>query len=171
MISFGEKTFLLGVDPGLTGALALYCLGEKKLKDVIDMPTLPSKKGEKKELDLDGLALYLLSYRHKIRAALIERVSAAPDQGVVSMFRFGFVSGAVAGAVAAHLLPIHYVYPAVWKSLLGLSYEKTFSRERAMMDFPEWSEHFQRKKDDGRAEASLIAKFGERIYTIKETLP
>ena len=34
------------------------------------------------------------------------------------------------------------------------------SRERAMQLFPASAELFQRKKDDGRSDASLIAKYG-----------
>ena len=34
------------------------------------------------------------------------------------------------------------------------------SRERAMQLFPASAELFQRKKDDGRSDATLIAKYG-----------
>ena len=37
---------------------------------------------------------------------------------------------------------------------------KEFSRDRAIKEFPNYKEYFKRKKDDGRAEAALIALWG-----------
>jgi hypothetical protein len=49
------------------------------------------------------------------------------------------------------------VSPAKWKKALGLSADKGASRRRAIELWPERAQWFARVKDDGRAEAALIA--------------
>lgn len=163
-----QRTYVLGVDPGLGGAIALYCLREKRLVSVQDMPTVKVQTSRKSKvhnnLDLYDLALFLDANRDFIALAVIEEVGAAPGQGVSSMFKFGFVTGAITGLVAANLIPVHTVKPAVWKVLMGLSTDKKISRLKAIETFPSHKNEFLRAKDDGRAEAALLAKFGERFY-------
>jgi len=64
-------------------------------------------------------------------------------------------------ALAAHRIPVQYVTPSIWKKHFGLSKEKGVSRGFAIQRFPEHAESFQRVKDDGRAEAALIALYGK----------
>lgn len=163
-----QRSYVLGVDPGLGGAMALYCLRSKKLVSVHDMPIVQvqaSRRGKiHNNLDLYDIALFLDANRDLISLAVIEEVGAAPGQGVSSMFKFGFVTGAITGLVAANLIPVHTVKPAVWKVLMGLSTDKKLSRAKAIENFPSHKNEFLRAKDDGRAEAALLAKFGERFY-------
>jgi crossover junction endodeoxyribonuclease RuvC len=42
---------------------------------------------------------------------VIEQVTAMPKQGVTSMFRFGYSSGGIYGAVVALGLPVSFVRP------------------------------------------------------------
>jgi crossover junction endodeoxyribonuclease RuvC len=44
-----------------------------------------------------------------------------------------------------------------------LSSDKDTSRQLAMQRFPDYAEKFVRKKDDGRAEAALIALYGAEV--------
>lgn len=157
------NTLALGVDPGLSGALAIYDMSNRSLVEVIDMPVRHTGGG-KHEVDMQGLSEFMHKYAPSIQLAVIEEVGSRPGQGVVSMFRFGYASGVVAGAVAAHFIRIFFVKPQVWKSLTGLSQNKDLSREKASDLFPAHSQSFSRKKDDGRAEASILAWFGaERL--------
>jgi crossover junction endodeoxyribonuclease RuvC len=48
----------------------------------------------------------------------------------------------------------------VWKRALGVKGDKDVSRQRASALLPRHSGLWLRKKDDGRAEAALIAYYG-----------
>jgi crossover junction endodeoxyribonuclease RuvC len=163
-----EKTLILGVDPGLSGALAFYCLREKKLIFVDDMPLrkVRAASSTKMEICTHTLLQTIKTFAAKTLGAVIEDVSAAPKQGVVSMFRFGYVTGLVAGQITAFEIPLLPTKPAVWKTLMGLSQNKNDSRDRAMKLFPEMKNQFGLNKDDGRAEAALLAYFGTRVFQL-----
>jgi crossover junction endodeoxyribonuclease RuvC len=92
---------------------------------------------------------------------MIEDVSARPGQGVTSMFKFGESLGFIHGIarVAVPAAPIHWVTPSVWKRKMGLTSEKTDSREEARRLMPKLAPHLTRVKDDGVAEAALLAYY------------
>ena len=152
--------FILGVDPGLTGALAILNLKEGWLHNVIDMPT--QKRGARSDLDLLALAAFFGNHAHLIKYAVVEDVASAPKQGVVSMFTFGKVTGIVVGMIAAHYIPVYYVKPSVWKFQMKLTSSKGLSVNKARTLWPDNADLFTRTKD-GRAEAALIAYFGKRF--------
>lgn len=150
-----------GIDPGFTGAVAELYPEEGKLY-VHDMPTLPGQKG-KVELDCHSL-LDLLSVGDPIwpgrSSVWLEKVGARPGQGVSSMFRFGQQLGALEMAAAANKHRLRWVTPTAWKKHFGLSADKGAARKVAMERFPANAASFARVKDDGRAEAALIALYG-----------
>jgi crossover junction endodeoxyribonuclease RuvC len=86
-----------------------------------------------------------------------------PGQGVTSMFNFGRSYGDVRGVIGAMEVPLHFVTPQKWKKHFGLSSDKEQSRLRAIRMFPAVADSFKRKKDDGRAEAALIALYGSEV--------
>lgn len=147
-------SILIGIDPGLTGAIAF--LDGDGLQAVWDMPTVTNAKG-KPELSLHSLIAML---DHPGARVWLEKVGAMPGQGVSSMFRFGQVVGAIECACAANRLPVQYVTPAVWKKHFGLVKDKDAARGLALQRFPDAAQSFARKKDAGRAEAALIALYG-----------
>ncbi|MEY4863773.1 MAG: hypothetical protein RLZ51_1868 [Pseudomonadota bacterium] len=150
MISFG-------IDPGFSGAIAEFYPVERKLY-VHDMPTVPGQKG-KVELNCHAV-LELLHTAGEPATVWIEKVGARPGQGVSSMFRFGQQLGALEMAVAATEHQLRWVTPAKWKAHFGLSADKGAARKVAMERFPAVASLFARAKDDGRAEAALIALYG-----------
>ena len=150
--------YIVGIDPGFSGAIASLELSTGLL-NVQDMPTLPNKKG-KTEIN-HGLLYQSLAVPDGAKVmAVLELVASRPGQGAPATFRFGQGYGAIEMALAAHLIPIHYVTPAVWKKYFGLSKDKGVSRGLATQRFPENASEFVRVKDDGRAEAALIAQYG-----------
>ncbi len=151
---------ILGIDPGLTGSLALYNPATKEVVDIKDMPIHMIK--DKKHIDLYQLAGWFDEHSKTITSAIIEDPSAMPGQGVTSMFRFGQACGVMAGMTAAFFIPIIFVKPAVWKMQMGLTHDKDQSRRKASHMFPREAGRFAKKKDDGRAEALLLAVYGER---------
>lgn len=152
--------YFLGIDPGLSGALALY----DPLTDELiikDMPTFTKKVGgkQKRILDLYGLANIIDPYVPHIKKAIVEQVGAAPGQGVTSMFSFGFSAGCAQMVVAANFIPMTTELPQIWKKAMRLGKGKDAARQEASRLLPRHSEKWARVKDDGRAEAALLAVY------------
>jgi crossover junction endodeoxyribonuclease RuvC len=147
----------IGIDPGLSGAIVAI-LPDGAI-EFHDMPILEIKK--KTQLDYAGLALILRQYQGQSTAA-IEFVSAMPGQGVSSMFKFGQVYGAALATLATLQIPYQCVTPPVWKRAFKLvGCDKDESRSRALEMFPACVSHLRLKKHQGRADALLLAKWGE----------
>lgn len=149
---------ILAVDPGQKGAIgALDYQG--KLTGVWDMPIL------EKRVNAPLLANMLIPWANTADVCVIEDVHAMPKQGVTSMFTFGRGLGVVEGVALGAGIPVRYVSPAKWKRALGLSADKDASRRRATELWPLQADLFKLVKNDGRAEAMLIAywwlKFGD----------
>jgi crossover junction endodeoxyribonuclease RuvC len=159
---------ILGIDPGFTGALAVvqFEMGESaRLIEVIDMPLYKSKFGggsNRAEIDAVHLAAWIESFATDLDMCVVERVSAGPDQGVASMFRFGEGFGILRGVLAAFKLRTLLSAPSVWKPAMDLSPDKGRSLAAAKALVPNALGHLTRVKDHGRAEAILLAAYGAR---------
>lgn len=145
----------IGIDPGFTGAIAHYNATTRRLV-ITDMPVSPGPKG-KTEL-LHGALFEALQC--PTCDVWVEQVGAMPGQGVSSMFRFGQTVGAIHMAVAARGHALRLVTPASWKRHFGLVKDKGAARGLAAQRFPAHASMFKRVRDDGRAEAALIALYG-----------
>ena len=97
----------------------------------------------------------------KVDHIYIERQQAMPRQGVVSTFKLGYGFGQISSTCALSKVPFSLVSPAKWKRALALPKDKDSARRLAQQWFPELSERLKRKKDEHRAEALLIAKWGK----------
>lgn len=162
-----DRPLSLGVDPGYTGGLALYDLEQKQLIQVIQMPLIKTKKADgmaKRRINIPHLSIWLDLYRDMIRGAVIEEVGSRPAQGVVSVFNFGMGTGILHGLIGANMIPIYTVRPATWKANTGLTHNKSLSVERARHLFPTHMSQFTRLSDNGKAEAAILAKYGERFF-------
>lgn len=148
-------TIIMGVDPGISGAVAFYFPMVPSRIAVDDVPVAGG------EINVNELARLIRIHRPTL--AVIERVSAMPGQGVVSMFNFGRSYGDVRGVIGAMDVPLHFVTPQKWKKHFGLSSDKDECRLRAIRVFPSAAESFKLKKHDGRAEAALIALYGAEV--------
>jgi len=151
---------VFGIDPGVSGALSIY--EHKKLKEVIDMPTMSEGKKNKKQINAAQLASEIKKRvnRSDDVAVVIEHVSAMPGQGVTSMFNFGQSFGVIKGICSALTLPIYFIRPVKWKkhfNLIGSS--KDASRTKAIELFPNFSNEMAKKKDANKADAILIGRY------------
>ena len=153
---------ILGIDPGLSGALALLTPAGVS---VFDVPTLKAR-ARGREVNKAAVARWIDAAGH-IDHCVIESVAARPGQGVSSMFKFGYVAGFLAGVVSAHFIPISMVTPQKWKREMLVPKEKDGARARASELLPSHCDLFLRVKDHGRAEASLIALWG-RARAVQE---
>ncbi len=149
---------ILGVDPGLNGALAFFDV-RAGVVTVHDMPTIASGVKSKRVVDEAALAR-LFNGTEAISHAFVEKVGAMPGNGSVSMFGFGVSYGLVRGVLAANFVPITLVPPQTWKSKLGVPASKEGARARASQLLPAFSHLWPLVKHDGRAEAALIAYYG-----------
>lgn len=141
-----------GIDPGLTGGIAF--LFDDSTVAAYDIPNAGG------EVDVDAVVRLLRSFTPM--RAIVERASAMPGQGVVSMFKFGQAYGALRAAVTACEIPQHLITPRSWKGHFRLDSDKEKSRALAIRLWPGCG-FFERKKDHGRAEAALIARYGSEV--------
>jgi len=150
-------SYVIGIDPGINGAIAIFRDG--KLESVVDMPTVEIASGKtiKRHISAVTLRNILELDMYQFSHVVIEKVGAMPGQGVTSMFNFGRSAGIIEGVVAAMHFPSTYVTPATWTKAVGRAAGKDASRMRAMELFPAKADLFKRAKDDGRADAALIA--------------
>lgn len=155
-------TRIIGIDPGLSGAVAVLT-GTDSLS-VFDMPTMTVERNGKAKRQVSATELAEIIYIMKSDDCHVycERVGAMAGQGVTSVFSFGRSFGMIEGILAAFKLPVTYVAPATWVKAVGRGQGKDASRARAMEIFPNNQTDFKRVKDDGRADAALIAYWGSR---------
>ncbi len=153
--------YILGIDPGLKGAIALYA-PERQIV-IHDMPTheITINNKKKNRIDIYELARLIDFHAANIEHAYVEEVTASPQMGVTSSFSFGMSAGIVHGIIAANLIPMTFVRPQLWKKHFGLTSDKDASRRKASSLFPLNVGQWSRAQDDGRAEALLIAVYGE----------
>ncbi len=77
------------------------------------------------------------------------------------MFNFGYVAGFAFGLVKAYDKQYTFITPQKWKKLVGLKgSDKGQSRALAAKLLPDYASEFKRVKDDGVAEAALLAYSG-----------
>jgi crossover junction endodeoxyribonuclease RuvC len=150
---------VLGVDPGATGALAMWDTGLDAMV-VADMPSVLVRvgKGRRRQLSETWLADIVRGYEPD--CAWMERVHALPGQGVTSSFSFGLAYGIARGVLAALGVPVTLVTPNEWKRSFRLGPDKNEARLIAARLVPLSAPRFARAMDDGRAEAALLALFG-----------
>ena len=150
-----------GIDPGKSGALAIGYPDGAVL--VYDVPAV-KLKGK----DTPAWSDWYLKWSAALGFSgadmiVIEMVAARPGQGVTSMFTFGRALGFIHAIAAGIGAPVHFVTPSVWKGKLGLlNSDKGASREKARTLYPRAAQHLTRVKDDGRAEAVLLAHYGRQ---------
>jgi len=157
---------IVGIDPGINGGIAFY--DGTKLLGVLPIPSVKAK-GRGRVVEWEYLATEIsdIMFEYPYMGTdepftcdvFIEQVGARPGQGVVSMFKFGYVSGWLRGTFERYG-DVHMVTPQKWKKSFGLTSNKDAARELATKLFPDHADRFKRKKDDGVAEAALIAYYG-----------
>jgi crossover junction endodeoxyribonuclease RuvC len=152
---------ILGVDPGAGGALVLLDT-ERGYLEMADMPVVVIKRGTRNVRQVQPALLVDAIRALRPDRAIVERVSAMPGQGVSSMFAFGRSAGVIEGALAGLGIPYTDVPPAVWIKAMAVRGGKDGARNRAIELYPSQAGLFARVKDNGRADAALIATWGAR---------
>lgn len=102
----------------------------------------------------------------------LEYVHAMPKQGVSSTFNFGMNFGFIQGVLRAYGIPYELVTPQKWKKEFSCTSDKNTSIEVCKRLFPKANlkATSRCKKDhDGMAEALLLAEYGRRHYSGRES--
>ena len=150
-------TTILAIDPGLTGALAIYRTEFPDRIGVADMPVVDG------EINVHQLNLMLRT--GAIDIAFIERVGPMPRDGVRQAWRFSGAYTAARTVVSLIGIPTTLVAPTTWKKAMKMAggpVGKEQCRGLAIELFPSCAKAFARKKDQGRAEAALLAVYASR---------
>ncbi len=162
LVNMGSKSYILGVDPGASGALCLLAPGSGIIVKVWDFPL--TEHFGKKVIDCGMLAAELKPHFEDIQLCVIEDVHSMPMQGVASTFSFGVSKGVILGMIAAHFIPTFTPPPAIWKMTMGVTKDKASSLKKASELYPTYAHLWPKKGDDGKAEAVLLADFGRRFF-------
>lgn len=167
-----SDTIYLGIDNGLLGAVAaLHPDGRVEFHDTpyveVERKTKSAGKAQRKEYDAAQMVIILRQYAGAFVA--LERPMVMPSQQINTALSVGIGGGLWQGILSALLLPHEIVPPATWKAAMyrgsGLSTsDKNASRILAARLFPQAAEQLKRVKDDGRAEALLLAEWGRRRH-------
>lgn len=160
------EMLIIGVDPGLTGAISLLC-SKRGLLECADIPTCDNGQTSgsmKRWVDVAGLQGMLADWssRHDFAGgsvhAAIERpipMPTLPAQTVASQFdTFGVIRALVTGRVSPEGMTI--VNPQCWKKVFGLKTDKDASIACALRLYPSAKTWIYRKRDHNRAESALI---------------
>lgn len=150
-------TVTIGIDPGIAGAIAVVNAAGEVL--VWDMPTIEVRG--KKRIS----AVHLRDLLVDIGPALmvvVEDVQGVQGSGATSAFAFGRGCGVIEGVLVALQRPVTYVRPQEWTKALGVGADKGAHRQAAQRLWPFDADLFGRVKDDGRADAALLAHWWMR---------
>lgn len=156
---------VVGVDPGLHGGWVMldhqgYLIAAR------NFPVRHNLKSKDVTLEIDTHTLAAQLDIFRPTHAFIENVSSRPRQA--GAFKFGFNTGLVHGVLATLDAEIQTVPPQTWKAIYGIKRHfdenkratKNEARAIATNLFPQSAKLFSRVKDDGVAEAALIALYG-----------
>jgi crossover junction endodeoxyribonuclease RuvC len=168
MDSTTRYRLFIGIDPGLTGAIAVLD-GNGKLVEVYD--AYVAEVGGKKEMDMRRTFVTMESFVNDDHELLvtIEWAASSPQMGVTSSFNYGRDFGAYLMAIAALSIPHQKVRPAVWKVHMLAGYpkpekkgDKSSAIACARALWPTAPLGKNKAQQSGRAEAMLIAEYGRR---------
>lgn len=146
---------IFAIDPGKTGALALVDT-KGVLVDLADLaplyagPVLSPAMLRATMLDL------CCDLPDSVHACVVEAVNSH-GMGRQSAFNFGQTLGTCRSVPLCLGIPVIDVAPGTWKRDMRLPADKDVARARAAERWPDRADRFSRKKDDGRAEAALMA--------------
>ena len=112
------------------------------------------------EDEIDAHELSRIISKHSPTVAVIEKVGPMPRDGVKQAWRFSAANTTARVVCAVLNIPTSLVTAGAWKkgmNVKGGPEGKEQCRAMAIRMFPTCADQFARKKDAGRAEASLLA--------------
>ena len=156
---------VLGVDIGLTGAIA--AVDSAGTCSVHDLPTkaIGGNRQVGRCLDARGLIMIVREIvRPGVAAmAVIENLHAGIGPGKTARASLMHSTGVVEAVLAIARIDTVVVSPVAWKRWHGLlRAPKNEGRLKAIALFPVVTAQLMRKKDHNRADALLLAEYGQK---------
>ena len=162
---------VLGIDPGTSGALAVYDTTTRRLVGPVqDVPLWYQTVGKRKRKRVDTLGVADMFDEFEVMGVeliVMESVSGRGGQSAVGAFAFGYGVGILYMAAFYSGIVIETVPPQTWKQLLNVpgksKADDTAILARADELFPHDRQQFRGAKGGkkiDRAEAAMIAKYG-----------
>lgn len=158
---------VLGIDIGMTGAVAaIDAAGRARVSDLVTKADACGKR-------LDGRALSHLLHEFippgEVGLAIIEDVRVRNIAGRMAHSSEGSLMrsrGIVESICDVCRIDLQIVQPGVWKRWYGLlGKDKGESLAKARTLYPAVDDMLRRVKDHNRAEALLIAHYGQRVLS------
>lgn len=149
-------------DPGLTGAFAAYSPAGLEVWSMPTFKQAAGKLGRDRPFPDEPAIVEHLRMRRMLggEILLIEQVGGIPGQAAHGAFTFGHGAGFISGAAMALGFRVERVSPMRWKSALKVPANKRRAIARASELFPEHYHLWSLMKDDGKAEAAMLALYG-----------
>jgi crossover junction endodeoxyribonuclease RuvC len=168
-------SLIIGIDCGSEGAIA-FMLPDGTLCAIEDMPADKVQQGKFLRSRISPSRLLAILQGTAGGQVFIERPEGFPiitrNKGTgqretrqpssKNMLSFGEVFGITLCACVASGLAVTEISPGSWKRVMSVPADKKEARRIATLKFPKFAAEFARVKDDGRAESSLIALYGQR---------
>lgn len=162
-INFDPPGLVLAIDPGASGAFA-WITASGTIYAIKDMPTI-EVRGKRRIAELEVARLMRLIPPYFL---VIEEPQAMPRKnkagedikmGTGSTGAFFLGAGILIGCAACLAPSYEIVHPRTWKTRAGVPADKNAARQMAQRIWPECASMFDRKKDDGRADAALLGRW------------
>ena len=157
-----KRRVVLGIDNGVTGAIAVLDFETHEALDLID---LPSREGCAGEREIDpfrlGEIIKELQAEYVIIRAVVERVD--PQGKPLSKRAFmsmGCSKGVVMCVLELSLIAVVWVTASVWRPKMVGKGDKKKSLDVSRQRFPNMRPKLVRVSDHNRAEALMIGAFG-----------
>lgn len=143
-------SYVIGIDPGKGGGLAVVDLASHDVIEVVAMPET-----------LTDISDFVEKYKDA-KAAYVEIVHSMPKQGVSSTFTFGQYYGYVQMAVACHKIRCIDILPSKWQKALSAGAKKgeTYAQHKSRLKGIA-QKYFPKVRPTLKtADALLIAEYG-----------
>ena len=171
-------TLIAGCDPGVSGAISIYCTDTKRILCVYDIPNWKETVGKKQRTRIDTIGLMELFDTLKmlsVEMIILEAVGGRPKQSASAGFVFGYSVGLIYMAAMYSKIMVETVPPKEWKKLMKIpgkaGGKDAKAKKQAQGDimrrvaevFPNERELFVGPRGGfymDRADAALLGKFG-----------
>jgi len=165
---YKDEKIVIGVDPGLKGAIVMISPGEAM--SVFDMPVLTvkgkKKKSKKHVYDIDEIIRILKPTKNKNVMVFLEKAQILP-KGFTIKSNLGLARCEAIFETVLHFLGVEYqfVNPRVWQHFYDISGKKGNTKEQSVKKAKELCPQIllETKRGrvlDGRADAVLVANYG-----------
>lgn len=156
---------IIGIDPGVTGAIAL--VQDTQPAEVWDIPS--ASVGNTKQMSAQSLVEFITAWG-EVDGVFVEDNRAQGHNGALANFSMGMSLGTIFGVCATLRRPVYRVKPREWQTTMGLTQvkrvdRKNAHRQRARELFPALDEALRLVRHHNRADALLIAEHGRRTLS------